>query len=203
MGRTSAVLLASLTLLFMVIAAQSTATRCKADEEYNDCGSACPPTCNSRSPICAAVCVPGCFCKKGTIRNDKGECVKVEKSCSGNTEYQECGSACPPTCNNSSPVCTKMCTPGCFCKKGTIRNDKGECVKVEKCCSGSTEYQQCGNKCKADEEYNDCGSACPPTCDNRRRVCVKVCTPGCFCKKGTIRPLSHIRFSPSGAIRRF
>ncbi|XP_073426616.1 von Willebrand factor-like [Dendrobates tinctorius] len=174
MGRTSAVLLASLTLLLMVFTAQSAATRCKTGEEHNDCGSACPPTCKNRSPICAAVCVPGCFCKNGTIRNDKGECVMVEKCCSGNTEYQQCGSACPPTCDNRSPVCTKVCTPGCFCKKGTIRNVKGECVKVEKCCSGNTEYQQCG-------------SACPPTCKNRSPICAAVCKSGCFCKKGTIR----------------
>ncbi|XP_077116285.1 chymotrypsin inhibitor-like [Ranitomeya variabilis] len=80
MGRTSAVLLASLTLLVMVIAAQSADTGCKAGEEYNECGSGCPPTCDNlgRVDACAAVCKSGCFCKAGTLRNNKGECVTKE-----------------------------------------------------------------------------------------------------------------------------
>lgn len=54
---------------------------CKSDEVYNECGSACPPTCDNPEPNCIKSCEKGCFCKKGLIRNDSGKCV--EKSCCG------------------------------------------------------------------------------------------------------------------------
>ncbi|XP_073511790.1 chymotrypsin inhibitor-like isoform X2 [Phyllobates terribilis] len=80
MGRTSAVLLASLTLLVMVIVAQSGATTCDTNEEYSTCGTACPVTCANRgTPVpCPAMCKTGCFCKKGTVRNANGKCVPVK-----------------------------------------------------------------------------------------------------------------------------
>ncbi|XP_077116288.1 zonadhesin-like [Ranitomeya variabilis] len=146
MGRTSAALLASLTLLFIAFAAPSAATRCKAGEVYR-CGSPCPPSCSNRSPICPKSdgCKPGCFCKKGTIRNDEGECVKVEKCCSGNTIFNGCGNNCPNTCadyNSPGPVmCPEYCTPGCICKPGykQLPNSK-ECVLPEYCPKGSYTY---------------------------------------------------------------
>ncbi|XP_077112439.1 zonadhesin-like [Ranitomeya variabilis] len=247
MGRTSAVLLASLTLLFIAIIVPSAATRCKAGEVYNGCGSACPPSCSNRSPICATACKSGCFCKNGTIRNDKGECVKVEKCCSGNTEYQECGNDCPNTCaafRSPEPVvCTFQCSTGCFCKRGykQLPNSK-KCVLPKYCPKGSYTYfsdvgpfqrlsgssitrsrvpcilqknsgtsslnmgrtsaallasltllfiaiivPSAATRCKAGEVYNGCGSPCPPSCSNRSPICADMCKSGCFCKNGTMR----------------
>ncbi|CAJ0915561.1 unnamed protein product [Ranitomeya imitator] len=134
-GRTSDLYRA---LLFIAIVAPSAAIRCKAGEEYNNCGSPCQPSCSNRSPICADGCKTGCFCKEGTVRNDKGECVKVEKCCSGNTEYKECGNNCPNTCadyNSPGPVfCPEYCTSGCFCKPGykQLPNSK-KCVLPKYC----------------------------------------------------------------------
>ncbi|XP_073513666.1 serine protease inhibitor swm-1-like [Phyllobates terribilis] len=145
MGRTSAVLLASLTLLVVIITVQSAATECKAGEEYKTCGSPCPPTCNNRSPICATVCKPGCFCKKGTMKNDKGKCVKVKDCCTGNTEYHECRNDCTNTCEDyykaDSVVCPAYCSSGCFCKPGYVRlpNSK-ECVRPKHCPKNSKTY---------------------------------------------------------------
>ncbi|KAM4015761.1 serine protease inhibitor swm-1-like [Anomaloglossus baeobatrachus] len=144
MARSSAALLASLSLLVMVIAAHSAAT-CKAGEEYTTCGSSCPQTCGDNSErACPAVCVPGCFCKKGTIRNEKGECVKVAECCSGNTTYSECGNDCPNTCEAISgpPVfCTADCSSGCFCDPGYVRlPGSKKCVRPEDCPKSSDSY---------------------------------------------------------------
>lgn len=50
---------------------------CPENEEYTSCGTACPPTCQNKSPqICTDNCVEGCFCKKGYIRQGPGgRCV--------------------------------------------------------------------------------------------------------------------------------
>ncbi|CAL1266710.1 unnamed protein product [Larinioides sclopetarius] len=55
--------------------------------------------------------------------------------CTEDEEYQECGSACPSTCENigKNLPCTLQCVPGCFCKKGLVRNDQGDCVEPEEC----------------------------------------------------------------------
>ncbi|GIY54500.1 zonadhesin, partial [Caerostris darwini] len=54
---------------------------CGKNEEYNECGSGCVPTC-SDAGICdlhTLQCFPGCYCKEGMVRNDQGECVSPEE----------------------------------------------------------------------------------------------------------------------------
>ncbi|XP_077290881.1 serine protease inhibitor swm-1-like isoform X1 [Arctopsyche grandis] len=52
---------------------------CGDNEHYTDCGTACPQTCENykRPPMpCISVCVPGCFCNQGFVRNtNTGQCV--------------------------------------------------------------------------------------------------------------------------------
>ena len=51
-------------------------TVCGDNQEWDDCGSACPAMCNERRWwICTDQCVPGCFCKDGYKLNDWFECV--------------------------------------------------------------------------------------------------------------------------------
>lgn len=110
-------------------------------EQYTDCGSACPLTCQNyqNPPICTAQCVAGCFCEKGYIRNETGDCVQPRQChrCSGSNEvFSECGTACPLTCDNyKNPpkFCTKQCVIGCHCEKGYVRNKKGNCVTPCQC----------------------------------------------------------------------
>uniref|UniRef100_A0A1W7R985 Venom protein n=1 Tax=Hadrurus spadix TaxID=141984 RepID=A0A1W7R985_9SCOR len=50
--------------------------------------------------------------------------------------FQNCGTACPLTCDNyQNPpkYCTRNCVFGCFCKKGLVRNKSGICVSTSEC----------------------------------------------------------------------
>jgi len=117
---------------------------CGENEEYTNCGTACPLTCdNLDNPpkACTKQCVIGCHCQKGYVRNAQGKCVLPEQCpskavCGKNQEYQECGTACPLTCDNlDNPpkVCTLQCVIGCACQKGYVKNSEGECVLPEQC----------------------------------------------------------------------
>ena len=55
--------------------------------------------------------------------------------CPEGKEYQECGPACPLTCENYDfPVidCVNPCVPGCFCPAG-LAEFRGECVDPAEC----------------------------------------------------------------------
>ena len=58
-------------------------------------------------------------------------------------EYQECGSACPATCENheNPPVCYDICVDGCFCPPGQVllNSTSTTCVAVEDCPGSSTQ----------------------------------------------------------------
>lgn len=54
------------------------ANDCRADEDFDMCGSACHPTCitkNAEVAACPKNCVPGCYCKANLFRNADGACV--------------------------------------------------------------------------------------------------------------------------------
>ncbi|XP_056399430.1 cysteine-rich venom protein 1-like [Hyla sarda] len=95
------------------------------------------------------------------------------KPCPPGKEYDSCGSACPPTCDNMVPICMAMCKPGCFCKGKTVDNGRGKCVKRQDCCKGNMIYSECGN---------DCGRVCPT--NKPTTIDCTSCFPGCFCKTG-------------------
>lgn len=58
-------------------------------------------------------------------------------NCTGGKEWQECGTACPLTCDNYDTdfACTKQCVEGCFCPEGKVELD-GICVDPSKCSGG-------------------------------------------------------------------
>ncbi|XP_076660222.1 serine protease inhibitor swm-1-like [Halictus rubicundus] len=94
--------------------------RCPPSEDWDVCGTACQLTCENPKPrICTLPCVIGCQCKPGLLRNESGDCVPKEscpadgpESCSPHEEWNDCGTACPLTCENPEPrVCTKECIP--------------------------------------------------------------------------------------------
>ena len=116
---------------------------CGDHEHYTDCGTACPDTCdNYKGPNrpCITLCVAGCFCDEGYVRNDSGKCVKPDEcpchECGDNEHYTDCGTACPDTCDNykdTDRMCTEQCVAGCFCDEGYVRNDSGKCIEPDEC----------------------------------------------------------------------
>ncbi|KAG5675386.1 hypothetical protein PVAND_005294 [Polypedilum vanderplanki] len=52
----------------------------KPNEIYSTCGTACPERCDLKPEVCIAVCVEGCFCKRGYVRDAKNNCI-LKKDC--------------------------------------------------------------------------------------------------------------------------
>lgn len=51
-------------------------------------------------------------------------------------EYNQCGTACPATCDNLGYAirCVNKCVKGCFCQDGYVRNEQThECVLPSEC----------------------------------------------------------------------
>jgi hypothetical protein len=90
---------------------------------------------------CTKNCVTGCFCPDGMFQNAQNKCVSIEQcecavishKCPNGTIFNECGSACPPTCDTPMPlICTLQCVVGCFCPNGMLQKDS-ECVPPDQC----------------------------------------------------------------------
>jgi hypothetical protein len=73
----------------------------------------------------------------------------MESCDSPNEEYTPCGNLCENSCDNTcddSMVVTSadlrgdQCEPGCYCKRGYIRNWDSECVKQKAKTCGQGEY---------------------------------------------------------------
>ena len=159
------------------------------ENEFYTCGLTCVETCRYKPVGCQKNCRFGCYCKDGYVRKSNmtgSPCIKREHCrrrcpepsdprCGKNEEYQECGPACPPTCDywryplpKQLVMCRAKCGPGCFCKKDFYRSDDGKCVRPADCC-------------RANEKFNSCGSACVETCQYQPQFCTEQCVPGCFC----------------------
>ena len=152
--------------------------QCPAGQVYKECGSACPPTCDQTPRGCTLQCVAGCFCSDGLVLHD-GKCIPPSQCppvqhCSAGQVYKKCGSACPPTCDQTPQACDDQCAQGCFCTEGTVLHD-GRCIPLTEC-----------PVCPAGQVFMECGSPCPRTCDKRIQRCMQQCGPGCFCPEGTV-----------------
>ncbi|KAG8187001.1 hypothetical protein JTE90_005771 [Oedothorax gibbosus] len=62
------------------------------------------------------------------------ECQSYE--CPKNGELVECINFCN-TCEQAS-VCIDYCAPGCDCKKGFLRDTKGNCIPKSDCKKGTS-----------------------------------------------------------------
>ncbi|KAG5320811.1 AMCI inhibitor, partial [Pseudoatta argentina] len=122
-----------------VLCSTTIAQRCGRNQEWNTCGSACPPSCDSSpNQFCTLQCVIGCQCKRGYVLNSSGECVHPSQyaapNCGQNEYFNSCGSSCQPTCQNPTPqICTLACVTGCECMDGYVRNAENQCIPAYNC----------------------------------------------------------------------
>ena len=110
---------------------------------WNDCGTACEPTCGEQPPFCIEMCIAKCVCIEGFILDSNSNCILPTEcppavpntTCTKpNTEFTECGKACEPSCANPHPrKCPMVCIPGCKCKAGYLRDVNGNCILPKKC----------------------------------------------------------------------
>lgn len=113
---------------------------CPEHETYSDCGSSCERSCQNPNPeYCTEECVKGCFCKDGYVRDESsGRCVRMDQCqnnrCPENAVYKSCGTPCPDSCQNRGRICAQICSPGCFCKEGYIRDEVSDrCIPESQC----------------------------------------------------------------------
>ncbi|XP_070504619.1 keratin-associated protein 10-4-like [Chironomus tepperi] len=204
--------------------------QCGENMIYNECGSPCKLTCERPTRgICIQVCEKGCFCKAGYLLHD-GVCIRPDQSKSAENPcpkphmvWNECGSACEPSCEKQPEYCILICIAKCVCVDGYVLDSNGNCILPSLCPSDAnnttctepnTEYTPCGAACEptcryrrpricptycvegsqSDEnpcpnpnmEWNECGSPCEPVCGEKPAICLTVCEPKCVCVKGYI-----------------
>ena len=59
--------------------------------------------------------------------------VAVATECPPGMVYQQCGSLCPQTCDNTeATICPSGCAEGCFCPDGLVAHD-GNCIEPLTC----------------------------------------------------------------------
>lgn len=68
--------------------------QCPNGTEYRVCGPSCQTSCGalSASPDCRDVCIEGCFCPDGTVKDYEGNCVKPDECpCERDGQYYNDG----------------------------------------------------------------------------------------------------------------
>ncbi|GFR12685.1 uncharacterized protein TNCT_390051 [Trichonephila clavata] len=176
---------------------------CREDEDYYECNPSCRNTCeNMYNQELKCECgPPGCFCREGLVLRADGRCVQPQECpkpparrqppprCPKNAIYIECGSPCPPTCEDLEPEpCEEKCVQACYCKPGYVKRKDGICVKIETCLPRRRpELPPPPPKCPKNAIFIECGSPCPPTCENRYPTCEEKCTTACYCKPGYLK----------------
>ncbi|XP_030033731.2 zonadhesin isoform X3 [Manduca sexta] len=177
--------------------------KCKGPNEiFDECLPTCPPQrcdINIATILCPVPpqpgdpkCKPGCRCIDGHARNSSGICIprdQCEPQCGENEKFENCpASLCEPQkcsqlgygINHTSIDQNKPCPgkPGCVCKNGYLRNDKGECIDRKKCPS-----------CRGDPNaIAGCGMYCNQRCSSIGKEpgpCILKCLlNACDCKPG-------------------
>uniref|UniRef100_A0A0N5BKS8 TIL domain-containing protein n=1 Tax=Strongyloides papillosus TaxID=174720 RepID=A0A0N5BKS8_STREA len=180
----------------------NTFAKCSENEHFTKCGTTCPLTCSNyykKPQRCTKDCFVGCECDEGFVRNEEtNECVtpiqcprNVTHDCPENEHFDECGTACPITCNNyfdPPKVCTMQCVVGCVCDKAFVRNeDTGKCVLAVECPRNTTSRPGTTPRCPKNMVYTNCKSACEPRCgiplDKASGICTLECAgEGCECR---------------------
>ncbi|XP_066462558.1 zonadhesin-like isoform X3 [Eleutherodactylus coqui] len=134
-----------------------TEPKCPKNQEWSDCGTACPDNCeNEGKPgrICPQYCKGGCVCREPLVfqSGSSGPCVlpkdcpKIDPipspkptvpKCPKNQHWEDRGTACPKNCQNKDALikCTADTVAGCFCNEEYVfqSGDSGPCVLPKDC----------------------------------------------------------------------
>ena len=72
-----------------------------------------------------------CICYEYGLACTRMACVEKRQPCQSGLEWSECGSACPPTCEDPLQVCNERCVPKCKCPRGSklLSNSSHICVR--------------------------------------------------------------------------
>ncbi|GFY51440.1 zonadhesin [Trichonephila inaurata madagascariensis] len=183
---------------------------CPPNEEVVECINFCN-TCEDGATCYGEVCLPGCDCLPGYLRNDEGECIprgfcplpEEEEShpvCPQNEHFDECSAHCQKNCRNynQSIMCLAVCTSGCKCNKGLVRGPHNRCIRPEQCPAQPTKgpsldtdsIQTNERRCRINELFVGCSAHCQKNCSNYNLSavpCSKKCVPGCVCMTGLVR----------------
>lgn len=171
-----------------VAVSQCDSSQCKSNLVFNECGSACTPSCRDPNPMCTEQCVPRCECPKELPIFHQRVCTTEEKcpeipepECKGGMVFEECASKCTPTCAEPDPFCTFECVAKCTCPPNTPILHNGECMPANECPETP--------ECEGGTVWNTCGMSCTITCDDPRPMCTKECVEKCQCPRSS--PFLH------------
>uniref|UniRef100_A0A8C2F5D3 von Willebrand factor n=1 Tax=Cyprinus carpio TaxID=7962 RepID=A0A8C2F5D3_CYPCA len=163
---------------------------CPDDQVYEVCGSVCNQTCRSLSlpdGDCGGFCEEGCFCPKGLLLSDAGECVPPEHcSCHHKGEIFEPNdmignhhAIC--VCESGSMQCTSNEATGSTLSDLFFDEHSSSRGRRSITCPPPLERFEC-------ESVRDAGIECAKTCQNLDLECVSQgCVSGCMCPPGMVR----------------
>lgn len=146
-----------LLVFFLLFKENSTQGCLEPNEEFIENG--CERTCSLLTPdTCRGTnIISKCFCKNGTVRNGRGECI-TEDECTqelcidpGAKFYSvfRKGRVCG-TSGQKRPFSLHVPVSSCECKKGFIHSCKksGKCIPEEECNENSTQPYNCKKLCR-------------------------------------------------------
>ncbi|GIY31194.1 zonadhesin [Caerostris darwini] len=180
--------------------------QCPPNEIEEECVDFCN-TCEDEAP-CLDVCIPGCNCQPGFLRDAEGTCVpwrmcrSSTEKCPPNERFHPCSGGCQKNCSNYDDLlmCPAACVPGCICEDGFVRGPDKKCIKPDRCPRLVTKPPiRTRTSCPLNEEMSRCSALCQRSCANFKDpdpFCPKVCVSGCVCKTGMVRGPQRICIYP-------
>ncbi|MED5465824.1 MAG: EGF domain-containing protein [Myxococcota bacterium] len=118
----------------------------KCDTDPGGCPGGAPPFSCLRDPCDLAECKshPNAVCEanycggcNAVFYDSSGEVVTCDDQggevCVGDQVFRECGSACTPTCEEPTPMCTKQCVRRCECPGDKPLWHEQECITQASC----------------------------------------------------------------------
>jgi len=110
---------------------------CNAGYEWNPTTMKCEQKCINRCDVWFDGCNDYVCHDNKIIGKSRKICEVYEdpycKKCENNLKWNDCGSACTPTCLNSNPFCSMICVPRCECPGNEPLLNNDYCIKKEDC----------------------------------------------------------------------